>query len=195
MPTGYTTKLYEGEDQSFTDFALGCAHAFGTLVTLREQPIDALVPTIAIEGRYVTEVENARWRYELTSGWTDYDAEVELKAARQAREQYERDVITHSAALRERYEAMLVQVEAWIPPTSDHQRLKDFMIKQLRESIQFDCPPPSEPGPMLTPGEYRVQQLDKARAALAAAEEALQHERWRVTQANNWIRLLRESLP
>ena len=35
---------------------------------------------------------------------------------------------------RERYETMLAEVEAWQPPTPDHEELKRFMADQLRES-------------------------------------------------------------
>jgi len=41
MPTGYTAKLCEGE-QSFGEFALGCARAFGACVMQREDSMDDL---------------------------------------------------------------------------------------------------------------------------------------------------------
>ncbi|VTR91619.1 unnamed protein product [Gemmata massiliana] len=34
---------------------------------------------------------------------------------------------------------MLEHVRAWEPPSTDHENLKQFMIDQLRESIDFDC--------------------------------------------------------
>lgn len=40
MPTGCTAKLHE-DDQSFRDFALTCARAFGATIAMREEPLDA----------------------------------------------------------------------------------------------------------------------------------------------------------
>jgi hypothetical protein len=38
-----------------------------------------------------------------------------------------------------RYSAMLAKVATWVPPTPDHAGLKEFMVNQLAESIDFDC--------------------------------------------------------
>jgi hypothetical protein len=43
------------------------------------------------------------------------------------------------ADLRAAYEAMLVKVEYWSPPSVEHSSLKQFMIEQIKESIDSDC--------------------------------------------------------
>jgi hypothetical protein len=42
MPTGYTAPIADG--MTFEQFALGCARAFGALVTMRDEPSDAPIP-------------------------------------------------------------------------------------------------------------------------------------------------------
>ena len=43
MPTGYTAKLMDG-GQTFQDFIMRCARAFGALVEMRDSPNDTPVP-------------------------------------------------------------------------------------------------------------------------------------------------------
>ena len=42
MPTGYTAKIADG--QTFEEFILSCARAFGALVEMRDEPADAPIP-------------------------------------------------------------------------------------------------------------------------------------------------------
>ena len=42
MPTGYTAGILEGE--TFEQYALQCAKAFGALVMMRDEPSDAPIP-------------------------------------------------------------------------------------------------------------------------------------------------------
>ena len=44
MPTGYTATLVE-HGQTFPEFAMQCAKAFGACITLRDEPFDAPIPT------------------------------------------------------------------------------------------------------------------------------------------------------
>lgn len=44
MPTGYTYPVCEGKITEFPDFALSCARAFGALISMREEPMDAPLP-------------------------------------------------------------------------------------------------------------------------------------------------------
>lgn len=42
MPTGYTAAIADGI--SFTNYAMGCARAFGALIEMRDEPSDAPIP-------------------------------------------------------------------------------------------------------------------------------------------------------
>ncbi len=43
MPTGYTAILME-KGQTFQEFIMGCARAFGALIEMRDSPNDAPIP-------------------------------------------------------------------------------------------------------------------------------------------------------
>ena len=44
MPTGYTAMLTEEKEITFEDFALKCARAFGALIEMRDESLDAKIP-------------------------------------------------------------------------------------------------------------------------------------------------------
>lgn len=140
MPTGYTADLYDGKDVSFEDFTLNCARAFGALVSLRDEP-DAEIPDeFKVDEYYVERFEKAKEELEKVKQMTDEDfaAEAEKTFARE-KESLLR-TIEEKKAIRKRYENMLEEVKQWVPPTSDHVALKNFMIDQLESSIRYDAP-------------------------------------------------------
>jgi hypothetical protein len=104
VPTGYTATLNHGE-QTFPDFALHCARAFGALVSLRDESSDTPIPEVIEPSPYELEyLEKTRVKlFELTelsfSQWADRQDEELAEQLRVKQEANER-----SAALRVRYE-------------------------------------------------------------------------------------------
>ena len=193
MPTGYTSDLYDG-DQSFEDFAMSCARAFGALVTMRDEPAGAPIPEEFEPSSYNRDqAQLAREALARIEAWTDEDAErhaAQMHASQMVAWQREDDV---RKARQERYEAMLEQVQAWEPPTPDHEEMRRFMAQQLQQSIDFDCtqwPPPERmDGPT-----YKAQQLEVEKRRLERAEKANAEEVDRARRRTEWVRALRESL-
>lgn len=196
MPTGYTAKLYEGEEQTFPDFAMTCARAFGALIEMRDMGLDARIPDEFEPPTYhEKEIRIAKARLATLGEMTPENA------ARHAKEDYDQAVIarekaeTERNARRERYEAMLADVDKWQPPTEEHQGLKTFMADQLRESIKFDCGMDYWPDlPTLDGAEWMAQQVAKAERDVAYHTEEHQKELERTESRNAWVRALRESL-
>lgn len=109
-------------------------------------------------------------------------AEIEAEKARRA-------------AIRARYEAMLACVEAWIPPLNgEHDELKTFMKKQLRESIEFDC---FDPG--LVPRErsgdvFRSEEIERTTKDIAYHQAEREKEHQRTAGRVRWIDQLAKSI-
>ncbi|WP_382307342.1 hypothetical protein [Herbiconiux sp. UC225_62] len=196
MPTGYTADLYDGKEVSFAEFAMTCSRAFGALVLLRDEPLDAPVPEFKVDDYFTQRLEKAESA--IATGYArsmrDWAA-LEEKArteANEAREAY----FDRQAQILDRYENMLAQVRAWEAPTSEHEGLKKFMIEQLEESIRFDGGGSSwyrvtEP---MTAHEYRRKVLDDLHKEREAARESLRDEEKRVAGRNQWVHDLRVSL-
>lgn len=193
MPTGYTASVHDGE-VAFPDFVMGCARAFGALVMMRDDPADAEIPDEFEPSTHYSEaLATAKARLDELVHLTPDDAE---RAARTAYDEaHARWLDSQRAALavRLRYEAMLDQVRAWVPPSNEHQGLKDFMVSQLEDSIVFDCSP-TDPPTVRAGVAWLADELDRARRDVTYYEGEARKEIERAEGRTRWVRQLRESL-
>ena len=198
MPTGYTAGVQDGTVTDFSEFALQCARNFGALVTMRDDPWSTPIPERFEASEYArTAVVEAQQKldefHKLTVKGVEalQFAERETAIARRAEAERKR------AEERERYETMLTQVQAWVPPTDDHEGLARFMREQLEESIRFDCGPIGswyDPPPLLPVAEFREQRIAELHAEVERAERHLAEEVERAAGRTEWVRQLRDSL-
>lgn len=196
MPSGYTAGVADGSITDFPTFAMRCARAFGALVTMRDDPVDAQIPDEIEPAPYYDE-RCARLEAELATLLALTPGEAEERA----RQEYEGDLridaecAAHKAAVRQRYEAMLAEVRAWTPPTEDHEGMKAFMLEQLTGSIDFDCHEfPREPRKLLSGEEWLRLTVASTRRMLADAREQANEEALRAKRRTEWLRALRGSL-
>lgn len=198
MPTGYTAKVQKGED-TFGQFVWRCARAFGALVTMRDDPMGAPVPERFEIGDYypqrIAEIEKELGRFRAMT-----DIEADLEVVKEHKKVVVANTERRERAKQERanYERMLVQVQAWEAPP-EQQKLREFMISQLKDSISFDCsevyqqPVPSivgNAGPA-----WRQKRVTELKDDLQRARKSLREEEVRVAKRNAWIGALRESVP
>lgn len=140
MPTGYTACVKEGV--SFQEFALGCARAFGACVTLRDDPNAPIPDRFQVTSDYhITSLIRAGKELqriiEIQGDIDAIEAELEAKFAESC--EYHKERCIETLDLRDKYEQLIIETEAWTPPTEEHIKFKEFMLQQLRESLQFDC--------------------------------------------------------
>lgn len=195
MPTGYTSDLYEGIDQTFPEFALTCARTFGALILMRDDPLDAEIPDEFAPGDYyVKALDKTRSEYNrlITLSVEEAQAEADRLANEWIRARAEEEA--KRLDRERRYGAMLAEVEAWTPPTSEHQGLKDFMVQQLTESIRFDCSTYERTSPERDGLKWREEAINKARKDIEyyATEHAKEVER--AASRTAWVQSLRQSL-
>ena len=194
MPTGYTLDLYDGKDITFEEFVLKCARAFGVLIDMRDEPIDAPIPERFEPSDYhLKELERAKKRLKEIKKWDEEKAEQEAERAYRDALKKREEFIKKNKLIRKRYEDMLSKVQKWKPPTIEHESLKQFMIQQLVESIEYDCFIPEMPQ-HLSGEEYKEQQIKKALSDIDYHEREYAEEVNRVYERNKWLLSLRESL-
>jgi len=137
MPVGYTDKIKDGI--TFEEFVLYCARAFGACITMRDDPADKPIPVKFEPSRYHRDaIAQAKKRLVKLNKTTIEEAEQFALAEYNREKKRVADAIVKNRKLMAQYQDMLRQVEAWIPPTSEHIELKEFMIKQITSSINFD---------------------------------------------------------
>lgn len=195
MPTGYTADI--NENTSFEEFALRCARAFGALVMMRDDALDARIPDeFKTDEHYFTAVREARDNLEKYKSLTDDQLKQEF------RDQKERDMLFRTKYLRGKrdkrraYERMLAMAESWTPPSEGHEGMKKFMVDQLKQSIDHDCDEryykDETPSPSFK--EWKRERAEVVQQSLVCAEENLQSAIKTAETRTKWVRLLRESL-
>jgi hypothetical protein len=194
MPTGYTAIIQDGG--TFEQFVWACARQFGALIMMRDEPSNAKVPEkFEPSDFYEKELEQAKARLlKLTSMSQDELREEygnHLKKLDAAKiERRERD-----ASTKARYEAALEKARAWVPPTPDHKGLKDFMISQIQESIDFDIIGPGYDPKYLTFGEWKAEEKERALRNIERYSTEHVKELERTKGRNAWVDALRKSVP
>ena len=197
MPTGYTANI--ATDESFENFVLGCARAFGACMHQRDDTSSER-PKLREETPYYEEkLPEALAELGYLQSLNDKQQEEYGEEARNENIASIQKSLEEKSILRAKYQEMLNKVGAWTPPTSNHNELKAFMTKQIVDSINFDCKT-----------DYYVEELQKAitkkpvdyyNDAVKSAEwncnyyeEEMLKEEKRITESNDWIIQLYKSL-
>lgn len=196
MPTGYTAGVVDGKIDSFAEFAMQCARAFGALVTMRDEPFDAEIPNEFKPNPYCQErLDKSRENvHRLVLMSID-------EIARESQADYESRLASRENSMKiqqlqnERIEKMLSFVKAWEPPSADHIEMKKFMIQQLEVSKHdlsfFDRCDKIEKE---TPAEWHKRKLKEAQKDIDYYTEKLKEEKQRCAERTLWVKQLRESL-
>lgn len=196
MPTGYTSDLYEGKKAvTFAEFASRCARAFGALIELRDESLSAPIPDEFKPASYHGE-SLVREQAALAAAEAMTGAECE-RAAQEEYASLTKKAGEHAAeivARRSRYAEMLQKVVAWTPPSPDHLELKNFMISQLKDSIDHDCSY-LWPLPVYKTGAaWKTERLEGLRKSIAYDKEHHEKDVERARERTEWVKALKESL-
>jgi hypothetical protein len=193
MPTGYTADIEKGI--TFQQFAMNCAHAFGALITMRDEPIDSPIPEFKVEQYHYDWIERAKADLAKIEAMTKEDCRAAAKKEYDDALAYQVESKKEREDLRQKYESMLVEARAWVPPSPEHEGLKKFMIEQIEQSIEWDCADYERDVPKLVPADqWHLGALAAARETVARYEKSLAEEIERVNKRNLWVRQLKESL-
>jgi hypothetical protein len=192
MPTGYTAKISEGI--SFEDFVLQCARAFGATITMRDDSLDAPIPD---------EFKPSDYHPKALKMALEELARLKSLSREEIIEQSEKDYANkcirweqrevERLELKNKYKAMLAKVIQWKPPTTDHQGLKDFMLQQIRDSIEWDCLQDDKPK-KLSPEEWQEKAIETAQWNVEYHQKEGRKEIQRAKERTEWVRELKKSL-
>jgi hypothetical protein len=199
MPTGYTADVAK-KGYTFGQFAMSCARAFGACVEMRDDSSDTPIPKEFKPSPYHSNaIAAAQKRVKLlekiTTGEATKAALLEWKQRCKQLQEHIEEMLTQ----RNRYETMLQKARAWTPPTSEHVGLKEFMIKQLEETIAFDCQVSSyhkEQAKLkpLSAAEWVEQEMAEAQRDIKYHTAEHAKEVARAGTNTKWVQDLRASL-
>lgn len=195
MSTGYTHAIKDGI--TFKEYAMSCARAFGALIRMREEPSDAEIPEKFEPSDYHTKrlvelndelKEKSRW---ADTRWAQYNIEQNEK-----REKDRNKDIAERIELKKKYEDMLAQVNAYVSPSNDHDSFKEFMKKQIEESIPWDCSTSYYDGVETekTWKDEKKEVMSELKRSISYHEKEELKEIHRTNENNLWLSQLRKSL-
>lgn len=197
MPTGYTADIKDGI--TFRTFAMNCARAFGACVTLRDEPGggEQIPERFEASSYHAQQVEKARDELATLHALTPAQREQQAAKAWDDDETRRLMRLEDIRAQRKAYEAMLAQVNAWAPPTAEHDGLKEFMRSQIAQSIDFDCNEGyySTPTTRLSGDEWAAKRLADIQRDIAYHQKNHTEEVQRTDSRTAWVKALRASLP
>lgn len=192
MPTGFTEVLRDEPNTSFRDFVLRCARAFDYCVRQRDEPLSTPPPEVVEPNNYhLNAMRDSEERLRELKGMTLEHAEATLEAERAAMIAWQAVEDDKQAAFNASVDRMIASVNAWRPPTAEHDGLREFMLEQLRSSRSSFTPPPVAEE---TAEEWLLKKVGLARDSIAYHAKEWAAEVERCERATRWLRELRASL-
>lgn len=193
MPTGYTAAI--AGDITFERFVMRCARAMGACLHMRDEPMDAEITAHKPSAHYKESLARVEAERDRIDAMSPADAEAAAKADYLTKKESRDSYAEKNQELRDKYLAMFAKVDAWKPPTEGHQEFKNFMLGQLKDSIEFDCGATIWPEAKRLSGDDWLAEQKAANAKqLEYSRDSLAKEIERVTASNDWIYKLRKSL-
>lgn len=196
MPTGYTAKLME-KGQEFPEFAMLCARAFGACVEMRDDSMDAPIPERFEPSDYHVKGRKESERLLATLENMDGAERLAYGQNRRAEDIFGwREALEKNRTENKRLSEMRAKVEAWTPPTKDHEELKKFMLQQIEiSSNDGDYYEPHIKQAMAKePLAYYFEAVEAAKAAVDRHITGHAEDVKRADSRTRWIKQLRDSL-
>lgn len=192
MPTGITSNLYAGKPETFENFMLKCARQMGALMHMRDDSYDAPIRHREPSDYHAKALVKAKEELAKWESMTVAQAILRLEEnQKEDIERYQREIQKRKEML-ERYNDMLLKVEAWQPPTPEHEGLKQLAIDQLKQSISHDCDVSYYERSVkekqdIDAYKYLADMVNAARESVAYHTAKAATENSHVDEANKWI--------
>lgn len=139
MPTGYTAGILDGKITTFAQFAKQCMRAFGATIHMRDDDMDTeIIPRTPSE-YYSTAIQEAKQVLKDVEDLSDEVIIENYKKKLEEIKEYHLKAIAKAKVGEKNMNNILKDVIKWQPPTSEHTGIKDFMIEQITQTIDFDC--------------------------------------------------------
>lgn len=198
MPTGYAATLVE-KGQTFQEFALTCARAFGACIEMREEPLDVPIPdefTSSALTYHQGRIASAKEELQRLAAMTPEQQLAFGEGRKREEVRLAENYLAKNRAENERLMNMRAKVEAWTPPTDNHQGVKVFMLEQIGLSLN-DCQYAADrlkQAEAADPMGIYTSALEVAKRDIAYHTKEASTDQERAVGRTQWVRDLRASL-
>lgn len=183
-------------DQTFREFALSCARAFGACVELREEPIHGDIPEFRPSLRSLQKAEEAKSERQRLLDMSDEDRIKFGQAKKEEEIASAEKYLAKELVQNLRLSLMRDHVLAWKAPSSEHTGLRDFMLDQLKisaNSLEYSEKIIREAKASFA-RDYYDRALKGADRDIEYHEKAQIEENQRTFKRNRWVKELKASL-
>lgn len=196
MATGITYPIHDGKPVSFERFMWTCARMMMPLVIMRDEDLDKLPPDefAPFIGHYDKSIERLRAEVSTIEAMSESTWQEAARAKYAQGIESVKETNRRAREICARYQDMLDKVQAWNPPTKDHEGVKKFALEQLTDSIRHDGYTLEPPKPPIF-ATWKSDRLASLRAAIEREEKCKAEEIQRTAWRNAWLKTLRESVP
>ena len=190
MPTGITCDI--GKGMTFEQYVWRCARQFGALIDMRDEPTDAPIPDKIKGSDYYTNVLKEDQEELLRIRRMSFN-----QMALEAESWYDQEIkyVAESTQKKDK----LREVDAFVSPSPDHDEHKEFMRKQILESIDWDCSMKYDKERFSnlvkpTGSEWAKTKIDTLEKSIKRHTKEAIKEISRTDERNEWITVLKKAL-
>lgn len=190
MATAYTHDIL---GSSFNDFALKCARAFGYKDYVEKEPGTPIPADFTVDTYYLDEIKDLRQELALVKNLNLESCEAQAQVEHDEAEGHRLGTLADRKELRETYDSMLQQIDAWNPP-ADFLCLKKFMREQVEVSLEHDCTELeylNTPTALLTGAEWKKQRIESLEHDIDLNQTRHNEEVEAVEARDKWFKGLR----
>jgi hypothetical protein len=141
MPTGYTAGIIDGKINTFQDFAKQCMRAFGACIHMRDEDYDKNYEPRLPSDYHLKRIEKSKEEIARINSISDEDLILTRKVEIETEIKRCKDSISKQKKNRNALLSIKSDIQDWTPPTSEHVGIKDFMLEQIKVTIEGDCDP------------------------------------------------------
>lgn len=198
MPTGYTAKICEG-DQTFKEFALTCARAFGACFHQRDEGLDQPPKLQEPDDYYMEELDKAIKELERFKNLSNEELSVMASDKFNEEVRQIKQDISNKKEAKDRIKKMLTEAKEYNTPTTDHDEFKKFMIDQLEQTLKWEgdlsyYENSLKRFKLLSGEEYRNSVIEGLQNHVEYCKKFYAKEINRVDEHNKWLKELINSL-
>jgi len=204
MPTGYTAGIIDGEITTFEQFATQCTRAFGATSHMRENPLDSPYEPRTPSEYYVNSLQSQREKLEETKAMTDEAIVRDFENLLNDSLKYHERELEKTKVNLGRLNSIMESAKSWVPPTEDHEGVRDYMIDQLEITIKADGDPSYHVNKIvqakkeleegIDPKVYREEKIKEIEDRISYYGAEVQKELERCKQSNDWMDKFLESI-
>lgn len=204
MPSGYTAEIVEGKVTTFKEFAQKCMRAFGATIHMRDESLSEKYVPRKVEKYYIESVEDCEDKLDELKKANDQFFIDKVKGELKSDYTHYEEKLRKVLECKTRLDLILKDTKKWTPPTEDHTGIKDFMIKQLEETMKYDADTAYYENELneikkkmespIDISTIKKEMIADAEEELESARERLREEIKRCEDSNKWVEQFLKSI-